>query len=47
VAETILAAVERGRADVVVPRYLRLAAVAQAVLPTTVTRLATRVRGRP
>ena len=47
VAETILAAVERNRAEVVVPRYLRLAAVAQAVLPTTVTRLATRVRGRP
>jgi short-subunit dehydrogenase len=47
VAETIMAAVERDRAEVVVPRYLRLAAVAQAVLPTTVTRLASRVRGRP
>jgi short-subunit dehydrogenase len=47
VADAILAAVERGRAEVVVPRYLRLAGVAQAALPSTIARLATRARGRP
>ncbi|HEX2045333.1 MAG TPA: SDR family oxidoreductase [Gaiellaceae bacterium] len=47
VAEAILAAVERGRREVVVPRYLRLAGVAQALAPAAVGRLATRARGRP
>jgi uncharacterized protein len=46
VARTILGAVERDRAEIVVPRYLRLAGVAQALLPSVVSRLATRARGR-
>lgn len=46
VAEAVLATVERGRAEVVVPGYLRLAAVAQALFPSTFVRLATRARGR-
>ena len=46
VAERILGAVEHDRAEVVVPRYLRLAGVAQALLPSAVSRLATRARGR-
>jgi uncharacterized protein len=46
VAESILAAVERDRAEVVVPRYLRLAGAAQALFPSAVSRLATRARGR-
>lgn len=46
VADAVLGAVERGRAEVVLPRYLRLAGVAQALLPATVGRLATRARGR-
>jgi uncharacterized protein len=46
VAESILAAVERDRAEVVVPRYLRLAGAAQALFPSVVSRLATRARGR-
>jgi short-subunit dehydrogenase len=47
VAEAILTAVERGRSEVVLPRYLRVAGLAQALAPTLVGRLATRARGRP
>jgi short-subunit dehydrogenase len=47
VADAVLATVERGRAEVVLPRYLRLVGVAQALAPSTLTRLGTRVRGRP
>jgi uncharacterized protein len=46
VAESILRAVERGRDEIVLPRYLRLAGVAQALLPATITRLAKRAHGR-
>jgi uncharacterized protein len=46
VAETILSAVERDRAELVVPRYLRLAGPMQALLPATLSRLASRARGR-
>jgi uncharacterized protein len=46
VAEAVLAAVEHDRAGVVLPRYLRLAGVAQALLPVTVGRFASRLRGR-
>jgi uncharacterized protein len=47
IAETIVRAVERDRAEVVVPRYLRLAGAIQALAPGTLARLSTRVRGRP
>ena len=46
IAETIVRAVERDRAEVVVPRYLRVAGAIQALAPGTIARLATRVRGR-
>jgi len=46
IAETIVRAVERDRAEVVVPRYLRLAGAVQALAPGTVARLASRARGR-
>jgi uncharacterized protein len=46
IAETILRAVERNRAEIVVPRYLRLAGPVQALLPGTLSRLSSRVRGR-
>jgi uncharacterized protein len=46
IAETIVRAVERDRAEVVVPRYLRVAGAIQALAPGTVARLATRARGR-
>lgn len=46
IAETIVRAVERDRAEVVVPRYLRLAGALQALAPGTLARLSTRVRGR-
>jgi hypothetical protein len=39
-------AVERDRAEVVVPRYLRVAGAIQAIAPGTIARLATRARGR-
>lgn len=42
VAETILSTVERNRAEVVIPRYLRLAGAAQALVPGTLSRLMTR-----
>lgn len=46
VAHAILRAVERGRAEIVVPRYLRLAAAAQTLVPATLARVVTRARGR-
>jgi short-subunit dehydrogenase len=42
VAETVLSTVERNRAEVVIPRYLRLAGAAQALVPGTLSRLMTR-----
>ena len=47
IAETIVRAVDRDRAEVVVPRYLRVAGAIQALAPGTLARLSTRVRGRP
>lgn len=47
IAEAIVRAVERDRAEVVVPRYLRVAGAVQALAPGTLARLSTRVRGRP
>jgi hypothetical protein len=47
IAETIVRAVERDRAEIVVPRYLRVAGAVQALAPGTLARLSTRVRGRP
>jgi short-subunit dehydrogenase len=46
IAETIVRAVERDRAEVVVPGYLRVAGAVQALAPGTLARLSTRVRGR-
>ena len=46
IAETIVRAVERDRVEVVVPRYLRVAGAIQALAPGTISRLATRARGR-
>ena len=46
IAETIVRAVERDRAEVVVPRYLRVAGAIQALAPATIARLATRARGQ-
>jgi short-subunit dehydrogenase len=46
VAETILRALERGRTEVVVPRYLRAVGAVQALLPGTLSRLLTRASGR-
>jgi uncharacterized protein len=46
IAETIVRAVEHDLAEVVVPRYLRVAGAIQALAPGTVARLATRARGR-
>ena len=46
IAESIVRAVERDRAEVVVPRYLRVAGALQALAPGTLARLSTRVRGR-
>jgi short-subunit dehydrogenase len=46
IAETIVRAVERDRAEVVVPRFLRVAGAIQALAPGAVSRLATRARGR-
>ena len=46
IAEAIVRAVERDRAEVVVPRYLRVAGALQALAPGTLARLSTRVRGR-
>lgn len=46
IAEAIVRAVERDRAEIVVPRYLRVAGALQALAPGTLARLSTRVRGR-
>ncbi|HEX5468957.1 MAG TPA: SDR family oxidoreductase [Gaiellaceae bacterium] len=46
VAEAIVRAVERDRAEVILPRYLRLAGALQALAPAALARLATRARGR-
>jgi short-subunit dehydrogenase len=46
IAETILRSVERDRTELVVPRYLRAAGAIQALLPGTLSRLSSRVRGR-
>jgi short-subunit dehydrogenase len=46
VADSILRAIERDRAEIFVPRWYRAAAVAQALLPGTFRRLPTR-RGTP
>ena len=46
IAETIVRAVEHDLAEVVVPRYLRVAGAIQALAPGTVARLATRARER-
>jgi short-subunit dehydrogenase len=42
VAEAVLAALEDNRAEIVVPRYLRLAGPVQALIPATLSRLMTR-----
>jgi short-subunit dehydrogenase len=46
VAERIVRAIERDRAEVFVPRWYRAAAIAQALVPGTFRRLPTR-RGTP
>lgn len=46
VAESILKALERGRAEIVLPRYLRAAALAEAAAPTLLGRVVTRATGR-
>jgi short-subunit dehydrogenase len=45
VAEVILAAVERNRVEVVIPRLFRLPAAVHALFPGTLTRVLTRMRG--
>jgi short-subunit dehydrogenase len=47
VAEAVLGALERGRTEVVVPRYLRAAGAAQALAPATLARLVSRASGLP
>jgi hypothetical protein len=47
VAAGIIAAVDHDRAEVVLPRYLRLAGAAQALAPASVARLVSRASGRP
>jgi uncharacterized protein len=46
IADTIVRSVERDRAEVIVPRYLRMAGAIQALAPGTLSRLASRARGR-
>jgi short-subunit dehydrogenase len=46
VAEAIVRAVERNRAEVVLPRYLRVAGAAQALAPASLARLVSRAAGR-
>ena len=46
IAESIVRAIERDRAEVVIPRYLRAVGALQALVPGTLARLSTRVRGR-
>jgi uncharacterized protein len=46
VAEAIARAVERNRAEIALPRYLRVAGAAQALAPATLSRLVSRAGGR-
>jgi uncharacterized protein len=46
IAEAILSSIEHNRAEVVVPRYLRVAGAVQALAPATLARLVSRARGR-
>jgi uncharacterized protein len=46
IADTIVRAVERDRAEVIIPRYLRAAGALQALAPGSLARLSTRVRER-
>jgi uncharacterized protein len=46
VADAIVRAVERNRAEVVLPRYLRVAGAAQALAPASLARPVSRVGGR-
>jgi short-subunit dehydrogenase len=46
VAEAVLAVVEHNRAEVIVPRYLRLASALQALAPASLARLVSRAGGR-
>jgi short-subunit dehydrogenase len=46
VAEAVIRSVEHDRAEVVVPRYLRLAGAAQALAPASLARLVSRAGGR-
>jgi short-subunit dehydrogenase len=46
VAERIVKALERGRTEIVLPRYLRAVALAEAVAPTVISRLLSRGAGR-
>jgi short-subunit dehydrogenase len=46
IAEAIIRAVERDRAEIAVPRYLRVAGALQALAPGMLARLASRARGR-
>jgi short-subunit dehydrogenase len=46
VAERIVKALERGRAEIVLPRYLRTVALAEALAPSLVSRLVSRAAGR-
>jgi uncharacterized protein len=46
VANAIVRAVERNRAEVALPRYLRVAGAAQALAPATLARLVSRAGGR-
>jgi hypothetical protein len=46
VASAILRALERGRSEIVVPPYLRVAALGEAAAPSIVGRLATRASAR-
>jgi uncharacterized protein len=46
VADRILKALERGRSEIVLPRYLRTVALAEAVAPSIVGRLVSRASGR-
>ena len=46
VAERIVKALERGRSEIVLPRYLRAVALAESLAPTVVSRLVSRGAGR-
>jgi hypothetical protein len=46
VAAKVMKALDRGRAEIVLPRYLRAVAVAEAVAPTIVGKLLSRASGR-